>query len=257
VTEAGDPFPYRRIVADLRADIVTGRRAPGARLPSEHELAEEYSTSRPTVRRAVALLKAEGLVVTEQGRGSFVRPTPHVRLLLTGANYRRHRDAGLTGFNAQVLEQGQTPEQRLLEVATLSASPEVAIRLELDAGAPVVARRRLFMVEGQPVAFCHSYYPAAWAEGTVIAQPQRIAGGVHKVIEDPHGPIRRYVARSVDDLVSRMPTLDEADGLRLSPGVPVVRVLRTIYDTDDLPLEVQCTIAAADRYEFRYEVPMR
>ncbi|MGH3612948.1 MAG: GntR family transcriptional regulator, partial [Pseudonocardia sp.] len=112
----GATFPYHRIVDDLRSAIVAGRLVPGEQLSSEWELAQTYQTSRPTVRRAIAVLKAEGLVVTEQGRGAFVRPTPHVRLVLTGANYRRHRDAGLPGFNAQVVEQGQRPEQRLLEV---------------------------------------------------------------------------------------------------------------------------------------------
>jgi GntR family transcriptional regulator len=39
--------------------------------------------------------------------------------------------------------------------------------------------------------------------------------------------------------------------------MPVVRVVRTIYDADDAPLEVQDTVAAADRHTFRYEVSMR
>ena len=85
VADAGTSFPAHRIVDDLRGEILAGGLAPGGRLPSEHELALRYGTSRPTVRRAIARLKAEGLVVTEQGRGAFVRPEPHVRLLLTGA----------------------------------------------------------------------------------------------------------------------------------------------------------------------------
>ncbi|HEX5406387.1 MAG TPA: GntR family transcriptional regulator [Pseudonocardiaceae bacterium] len=253
----GDTFPYRRIIADLRAEILAGEREPGERLPSENVLAEQYDTSRPTVRRAIAHLKSEGLVVTEQGRATFVRPKPHVRLLLTGESYRKHRNAGMAGFNAQVVEQGQTPEQRLIDVSTTGATSEVAIRLDLEEGEPVVVRRRLFLVEEQPVALCDSYYPAAIALGTAIAEPQKIRGGVHKLIEDPSGPIRRHVTRSVDELVSRMPTPDESEDLKLRPGVPVVRVLRTVYDADDRALEVQCTLAAADRHEFRYEVSMK
>ncbi len=183
-------------------------------IASEHELAQRYGTSRPTVRRAIARLKAEGLVVTEQGRGAFVRPDPHVRLLLTGASYRKHRSLGLPGFNAQVLEQGQAPEQRLSEVSTIGAPAEVALRLDVDEGAAVVVRRRLFLANGQPVAFCDSYYPADLAAGTPLAEFRKIKGGAHAVIEDPGGPIRRLVSRSVDDLVSRMPTPDEASQLR-------------------------------------------
>lgn len=256
VTKVDGSFPYRRIVADLRADISTGRRGPGDRLPSEHDLADEYGASRPTVRRAIAVLKAEGLIISEQGRGMFVRPKPHVRLLLSGANYRRHRGAGLPGFNAQVIEQGQTPQQHLLEVATLNATADVATQLDLDNDAEIVVRRRLFTIDGQPVSLCDSYYPGEMAKGTPISENHRISGGAHAVIEDPAGPIRRRIERSVDDLVCRMPTPEEIEGLKLPAGVPVVNVIRTVYDIDNRPVELQYSIAAADRHQFRYEVSM-
>ena len=131
------------------------------------------------------------------------------------------------------------------------------MRLDLDEGDPVVVRRRLFLLEDQPAALCDSYYPADMAAGTLIERPGRIRGGVHALIEDPEGPIRRQVERSVDDILGRMPTPAEAAELRLPPGVPVVRVLRTIYDSEGRPLEVQDSIAAADRHQFRYEVEMR
>ncbi len=209
------------------------------------------------MRRATALLKAEGLLVAEQGRGVFVRPKPHVRLLLSGTAFRRHREAGLSGFNAQVEEQGQVPEQRMREVAQVRAPESVALRLDLDQGLEVVVRRRLFVVNDEPVALCDSYYPAEMADGTALAESENIAGGAYGLIEDPDGPIARRLQRSVDDLECRMPTPGEADELQLGLGVPVVRVLRTVYDSDGLPVEVQETIAAADKHQFRYEVAMR
>lgn len=54
-----------------------------------------------------------------------------------------------------------------------------------------------------------------------------------------------------------MPTPEEAAELDLMPGVPVVRILRTVYDSENRPLEVQESIVAADSHEFRYEVKMR
>ncbi len=250
-------FPYQDIIDDLRASILDGRLEAGARLPSENELAQRYETSRPTVRRAVALLKAEGLVSTEQGRGVFVRPKPHVRLLLSGGSFRRHRRAGRSGFSAQVEEQGQTPEQRILDVGWVQAAPEVALRLGVDENEPVVVRRRLFLVNGGPVALCDSYYPGDMADGTPLAEPENIEGGAYSVMEDRSGAIRRKLKRSVDDLVCRMPTPQEVEALELAPGVPVVRTLRTVYDSEGDPVEVQDTVAAADKHEFRYEVSMR
>lgn len=209
------------------------------------------------MRRAVALLKAEGLVSTEQGRGVFVRPKPHVRLPLTGGSFRRHRRAGRSGFSAQVEEQGQTPEQRILKVGWVQAAPEVALRLGAEENELVVMRRRLFLVNGGPVALCDSYYPSDMADGTPLAEPDNIEGGAYRVIEDRSGPIGRNLKRSVDDLVCRMPTPQEVEGLDLAPGVPVVCTLRAVYASDGDPVEVQDTVAAADKHEFRYEVSMR
>ena len=59
------------------------------------------------------------------------------------------------------------------------------MRLGLDEDAPVVVRRRVFLLEGEPTALVDSYYPAEWASGTAIGEPARIRGGVYALIEDP------------------------------------------------------------------------
>jgi DNA-binding FadR family transcriptional regulator len=60
------------IVDRVRSDIVAGRLAPGARLPTEQEMIAAFGVSRTVVREAVAALRAEGLVSTRQGVGAFV-----------------------------------------------------------------------------------------------------------------------------------------------------------------------------------------
>ena len=66
----------QRVVAGLKDRILAGDLPPGAKLPSEAELSEEYAVSRTVVREAVTRLRAEGLVETFQGRGSFVLAVP-------------------------------------------------------------------------------------------------------------------------------------------------------------------------------------
>lgn len=79
-----DPDSYTPVhvqLADLiRADIVAGRLTPGQALPSETALTQQHGLSRETIRRAVAILRGEGLVQTLSGRGSYVRvPAEDVR----------------------------------------------------------------------------------------------------------------------------------------------------------------------------------
>jgi DNA-binding GntR family transcriptional regulator len=67
---------YEQLAAILREQIRTGRYPPGERLPSEHALAGEYRVSRPTVRQALSVLRAEHLIETLDGVGSFTLTPP-------------------------------------------------------------------------------------------------------------------------------------------------------------------------------------
>lgn len=64
---------YLEVAADIRDRISSGELGPGQVLPSETEMHQRYGISRPTIRRVIGQLRAEGLVVTIQGSGSFVR----------------------------------------------------------------------------------------------------------------------------------------------------------------------------------------
>jgi len=64
------------VVEGLKQQILSGALSPGAKLPSEKDLLESYGVSRTVVREAVSRLQAEGLVETQQGRGSFVLAMP-------------------------------------------------------------------------------------------------------------------------------------------------------------------------------------
>jgi DNA-binding GntR family transcriptional regulator len=63
---------YRQLAAVLRDRIASGELAPGAPMPSESSLMGEHGISRDTVRKAMDVLREEGLAVTVQGKGSYV-----------------------------------------------------------------------------------------------------------------------------------------------------------------------------------------
>jgi DNA-binding transcriptional regulator YhcF (GntR family) len=65
--------PYLQVANDLRAAILTRKYAPGEKLPSGPDLAVHYGVARMTVQQAVRILRDEGLIVSRQGSGVFVR----------------------------------------------------------------------------------------------------------------------------------------------------------------------------------------
>lgn len=75
--DAGSPMPlYHQLAEELLAQIRGGGYSAGARLPSEHELAERYGVGRPTVRQATDVLVQRGLLTRRRGSGTFVRQVP-------------------------------------------------------------------------------------------------------------------------------------------------------------------------------------
>jgi GntR family transcriptional regulator len=70
---AEDLQPYQRIVQDVKDQVRLGRLKGNDKLPSTRELADHYGVAPGTVQRALAELRAEGVVYSHQGRGSFIR----------------------------------------------------------------------------------------------------------------------------------------------------------------------------------------
>jgi GntR family transcriptional regulator len=75
---------YRQLADLLREQIVNGTLAPGQDLPSETALAYEHDVGRDTVRDALGLLRAEGLIVTERGRPAYVTDPAEVATITLG-----------------------------------------------------------------------------------------------------------------------------------------------------------------------------
>ncbi|MCC6580667.1 MAG: GntR family transcriptional regulator [Phycisphaeraceae bacterium] len=69
---SADEYPVARVGRELRRRVLEGVYAPGDRVPTERELETEFGVSRLTVAKALAPLVAEGLIVRQRGRGSYV-----------------------------------------------------------------------------------------------------------------------------------------------------------------------------------------
>jgi GntR family transcriptional regulator len=68
--------PYRQIAEILRRRIESGQYPPGTRIPTESEIVEEFEVARTTARRAVGVLREDGLIYTVPQRGSYVARSP-------------------------------------------------------------------------------------------------------------------------------------------------------------------------------------
>jgi GntR family transcriptional regulator len=251
IDRTSDRPVYKQLADLLREGIRSSEFPAGAELPSETELMRRFDVSRNTVRNAVALLRVEGLVSTEHGRATYVAERKPLRTLRSSRYSRTKRQAGRSPLRAEAEEQGRTSSRQLREVAVVPAPIEIADRLELEAGISVVVRRYLMFYDNEPTQTADSYFPPEIAEGTRIAEAADLPAGVHAELEQQLG---YELDRFVEELTFRMPTPEEARALSITAGVPVVRLLRTLYARSGKPLEVSDFLLAGDRHVLVYEV---
>src|SRR5690606_32232703 len=179
----------------------------------------------------------------------FVRPMPPVRRLASDRFARKHRDAGKAAFIAEADKAGYQPGVDRIKVDRTAAPEPIAERLRLGPDDEVVVRDRRYLANGRPVEIATSYLPVEIVAGTPIEEPDPGPGGIYARLEDAGHTLARFS----EEVGARMPTPDERSALAIGPGVPVLTVVRTAYDTQDRAVEVCDTVKVAPAYLLEYD----
>lgn len=195
---------------------------PGTRLAPEPVLCEEYGVSRITLRHAVDGLIADGHLVREQGRGTFVTE-PQFR-----THYRERFADDVKGFYVQQTEEGFTVTSRVLHQRVVLAGETVAAQLDLSSADQVVELVRLRFVNGSLHHLVTTFLPFDRFPAT--ATRDFTDGSLFEFLRSEHA-----VALGRNDLVVSISTADSvtADALVLEPGEKLLRVASTVFDHDD------------------------
>jgi GntR family transcriptional regulator len=250
----GQRLPSRRIAQELRQAIESGELAPGARLPSERDLARRYGAARNTAREAIRVLSDAGLVTAEHGRGVFVRRESPLIRLGNDRYSHKYRESGLSPFLLECAKQGKVGRFEVLSIERIAPPEEVVRHLLIPAQeGSVLVRENVFYANADPVHRVTTYVPWDIAEGTSLLVPEiDHPYGIHGVLED-----RGHVmTRQQESVSARMPRADEAQYLQLPPGVPVIDALHTSIDQNADPYELTRFVMRADLTGLFYDMPV-
>ncbi|MFI0152584.1 GntR family transcriptional regulator [Streptomyces lydicus] len=249
--DSGQPR-YLQIAEDLAQQIRSGVLAPGTKVPSESELMARYSVSQGTARKAVAELRPTGLIDTHHGKGSFVKSQPPVRRKSSDRFRRSHRKAGKAAYLAESEQAGKIAGVTVLYVGPTEAPAGIAERLGVPDGTKVLARRRLYFSNGTPTEEATSYLPWDIAESI----PELLAenpggGGIYARLEENGHTLKEFT----ETVRARLATKQETSALSLSPGAPVIHLIRNAESEHGRVVEVCDTVMAADQFVLDYRIP--
>ncbi|GAA2401506.1 GntR family transcriptional regulator [Nonomuraea africana] len=209
---------YEHIAAELRDEILAGVHPVGSTLPSEAELAARYSAARGTVRQAVAVLAAEGLVGSRQGAR---------RIVLGGE--RSQSFAELHSFAQWARSKGHRVGGKVLGQRRRRAGPAELVRL----GTPdVLEVLRLRTLEDEPVLLERTVY-ASWIAGAVEALPPDCVS-VTQGLYDSVGLVFAYGEHLIDAVAAGS---EDARLLGVRRGSPLLRQRRVTTTQEGRPVE--------------------
>ncbi|MFE3578976.1 MULTISPECIES: GntR family transcriptional regulator [Streptomyces] len=245
---------YVQIADEIVQQIRAGVLGAGDMVPSESELVDRYGVSGGTIRKAMVEVRASGLVETRHGKGSIVKARPPVRHRSSDRFRRTHRQEGRAAYLAESAQSGAEAKVSVLFIGPMEAPEDIAGRLGVEVGTQVLARRRLYFRNGTPVETASSYLP--W--DVVKDIPELFAenpggGGIYARLEE-HGHV---FAEFVETLQARPASKAETSELALSPGAPVVHLVRDAVTEAGRVVEVCDTLMAADQFVFEYRIPAR
>jgi GntR family transcriptional regulator len=253
-TGATDARPLQvRVADDIRIKIEIGEYQPGDQIPTLDELAATHLVSLAVARKAVELLRQQGLVISLQGKGSFVRARPSARRHGIDRYAKSRWRSGQAILAAEAAAQGHHAGQLIRDLGEVPAPAAVAERLSITPGTPVWVRRRTTLVDDRPNQLADSYYELSVVEGTRIKDEDTGPGGGYARLEEAG-----YELDEISEEWSvRMPTGPESVALRLPAGTPVVDLTRTTYTTTGRPVEVMIAVIAGDMVQmaYRFKIP--
>jgi GntR family transcriptional regulator len=232
------PLPlYLQLARYLRGLIVGGKLGHRDALPSERELADRFSVSRVTVRKALRELSDEGLLEQIHGAGTFVNHAPHVEQPLRT----------LTSFSEDMASRGLVAGSVWLHKTISVATPQEALALGLSPGATVSRMQRLRTANGAPMALELAAIPTLF-----LPEPHAVEDSLYDVLRQRgHFPFR-----ALQRLTAVRLTDDQATQLGVTEGTPALYVERRTMLEDGTPLEFVRSQYRGDAYDFIVELSL-
>ncbi|GAA2587704.1 GntR family transcriptional regulator [Dactylosporangium fulvum] len=235
------PPKYITIVNTLQARIEDGTYPSGVMLPSESALMKEFDTSRPTVVRALEILRQDGWIDTQQGKGRFVRSKPP-------------EPRTMPAHAAALLADEAEGRVRIIDVAEVPAPTRAASALDIREGSPVVVRRRLVSVDGLgPVELGTAYVPADLAEGTAVGSTDPLPEGLLQHLATRKG---LQFGHATERISARPATAEERQLLEIDRNDWVLTALFSVYTREGLPAFALDVVVPPARHEFEDSFPL-
>jgi GntR family transcriptional regulator len=240
MAEVHTPTPlYHRIYAVMRERILKHYYQEDFYLPSEAELAENFSASRITIRKAMEMLTAEGLVTRARGRGTFINSSNRANKV------NRVVVSNINSLFSYLNAVGTSTKLKVVGLDTGEVPPRISALMGTLPTEELVRATRVRSLEGTPYSLSISYLLPE-VGGTLTRRD--LASTTMIDLVQRSGLVVEHVEQILTATIA-----DEYSGkhLEVPIGTPLMKMTRVFFRDDMKPFYAAEIFYCADRYEYR------
>ena len=230
--DKNSPVPlYYQFKVILREKIENGEWKVGEKIPTEKEFADLYHISITTVRQALNALTLEGILVRQQGKGTFV------------ANPKIEKGPiALTSFTEEMAQRGMKAGSKVLHLGRSKANKRIARILKIPFGNNVTFIQRLRFADGEPMGIQSSYIPEALVPDLTESD---LSGSLYKLLENKY---KLRIANAIEKYSSILLEKRISELLHLNYPAVGFMVERIAFLANGIPVEFVESTMRGDRY---------
>lgn len=223
-----------RATEEIRRRLADRAWVAGDKLPSEPALAEQVGVSRVSVRAALAQLESEGLVSRRHGSGTYVNS---VRPLVRSLHHN-------VGSDQLISSRGHVPGIAQMNWQETVASEEVADRLGLEVGTPVIELYRVRTSDGEPVTVEQDWFPMS----LLPPQPVNLGPSLYAFLSSVCGV---EVTFGIATLEPSRVGAKHAGVFKVSEDDLCLVIRQVDYDADESPVSYSVEYHLASAFDFQ------
>jgi GntR family transcriptional regulator len=234
------PIPYYlQLIDSLREKIQQKIWLPGAQIPGEQDLCDQYKISRTVVRQALKELEVEGVIIRRKGKGTFVAQ-PKISEGLVQK---------LTGFYQDTVERGLIPGTQVLRQSIISVTEKIGRHLEIAPGSKVIDIQRLRFINNEPIQLVTTYIPEHFCPQLI--HEDLCNQSLYDYMEKQCGLVLARAHRFIESVSANE---IEAKLLDIERSSPLLMLDSISYLENGAPVEYYHALHRGDRSRFEVEL---
>lgn len=221
---------YKRIADQIQGGLYT----PGTKLPSEHELMNQFDTSRETIRKALNLLAQNGFIQKIQGKGSIVLDAQKFDFPVSG----------LVSFRELAEKMGQRFRTHVEELEYEKPEEEIRSKLQMPAGGLIWRVYRVREIDGERIILDKDYLNSTYVDKLT---KEICEDSIYQYIE---GELGLTISFAKKEIVVEEPTEEDRRLLELNGHMNIVVVRNFVYLDDATLFQYTESRHRPDKFRF-------